>query len=199
MVSTYENLKPLTALYTGTKDFTQAALQYQETQDPAAFAYIFCGYFAFIKSVTDQFYYVTESDKASFALEELHKSLLAFDLSRGFKVQTLFSTYLRKRLVSETGVKHYQKRKANNSADSYERLLEDCVEEGQSLNELDDINFMMSLTDSNLTDVEVRFCKIVLQEKVNCADIAKRLNISGSMVSYIKKSLRTKLVDFCMA
>lgn len=203
MNQTYSNLKTLANLHEGEKCLSILTTEYQNTGDPIIFSFVFCEYFGYIKRISDNYFYLTESDKASFALEELDKSMRNFDKSKGVKIQTLFSKYYKNRLRAETEMLNYQKRSLNNTADSYDAIMDDIGNEQTdhtSQNEFEKIEFLDYIRNAELTELEVKYCEIIIEDgdKVSSTDIAERLGISCSMITYIKKSLQNKVSTGCL-
>lgn len=198
MQTTYKNFSNLSTLYTGdTSNLDNLALEYQRTEDPILLAVVFCRQYPYILTQTNKYFNLSESDKASFVVEELHKSMKDFQTGKGAKIQTLFSRYLNRRLYAETSMLNHQKRSANNSADSYEEVAETnpmkYEEEAYENYELID-----SLKSADiLTDNELKYCRIIMTEtdKVRDSEIARELGITASAINQLKKALKKKFLN----
>jgi RNA polymerase sigma factor (sigma-70 family) len=202
MRETYENLRELANLYRGTEALEELALNYQNTEDPIILAYVFTKQYGLIYGVCQKYFYLNESDFASFSVEEVHKVLMKFDpnAEKVASVRTMIVRYLERRLYKETKELNYQKRSANNTADSYEVFVTEQQTSSKAMSYKEDKFEMVELIDlvnkvDSLTDNEIKYCKIIMQsgDKVKATDIAQELGISSSAVTQIKKSLQGKL------
>jgi DNA-binding CsgD family transcriptional regulator len=210
MKETYQNLKELAALYQGNGDLNEIAMEYKKTEDAILLSYAFCKLYPLIYSTCENYFGLTEEDKSSFALEELHKSMLDYRRDGGAQLQTLFNRYLNRRLRAETQMLNYDKRKSNLYAESFEgTIVEDekgNKEDTGYSNELgyeeqgfDKVELLLTLADkAGLTENEFKYCEIIINEvsnvkHINDSEIASRLKISSAAVHYIKRSLQKKL------
>ena len=198
MQQTYVNFKNLSSLHTGTTNFNELALEYQSTENPAILAFCFCQQYPYIVSQVSKYFNLTEDDKASFAVEELHKSLLDYCTSKGASARTLFSRYLNRRMYAETNMLNHQKRSANNSASCYESLVEENSGFSGATTS-DDFTNTIDLYESMrkagcFTDNEIKYCKIILtdSEITSDSDAAKLLGVSPSAIFQLKKRLKKK-------
>lgn len=194
MLSTLESFQSIAALYENTStNLDEITIEYQSTRDVVNFAYVFCKLFPYTKTQVDKYFYLTDSDKASFAVEELDKAMLDFKLGQGAKIQTFYSRYLNNRLRSETQLLSHQKRKTNNSCESYEAFMEirqGYIEQGYKNSE-----FIEMLRHMNLTDNELKYCHIIMNDhiEVKDSDAAKQMGVTSAAVHYLKKNLAKKL------
>lgn len=212
MNKTYEQLKDIAMLHTGEEDANKLALMYQEEEDAVILSYVFCKHFGLTYTECDKYFGITEEDKASFALEELHKAMHHYRENGGASVITLYSRFLNNRLRTETQALNYDKRKGNVNAESFEGTLEEDDKGNKSStgysNQLgyeeagfDEAELLLSLASKEeLTENEYRYCKIIIRDvndtkNIRDSDIAKRLNISSAAVHYIKKSLQKKIAN----
>lgn len=202
MRETYESLKTLGNLYRGTETLEEIAINYQNTEDPIILAYVFTKQYGLIYGVVQKYFYLTEDDFASFAVEEVHKVLMNYNpyAEKKASVRTMIVRYLERRLYAETKNLSYQKRSANNTADSYEVYVADLNTGSKSMSYKEDQFEMIELLElvekvDNLTKNEIEYCRIIMQsgDKVKATDIAQELKISSSAVTQIKKSLQGKL------
>jgi len=198
MIETYENFKELSNLYTGEDtNLDNLAIEYQQTEDPCLLVHVFCKWFPYTVSQVSKYFYLTEEDKASFVVEELHKAMTDFDVTRGAKIQTLFSRYLNNRLRAETQMMNHHKRRANNSTDSYQAFAE--VTQGHKELGYDQVEFLNIIrTSCNLNDNEVKYCEIVTSvdpNNIKDTDIAKLLGVTSAAINYMKKKLAEKLLE----
>ena len=194
MEKTYLNFLRMAELYEGEGDNNELVREYKRTKDPIYLAEIFCRYYPYIQKTAARYFNLTEQDKASFAVEELHKAMLDFEEDRNCQIQTVYITYLNNRLRAETQAMNLQKRKANNNCDSFEQTAVSILK-GYRDNELDVIEIQTALEQSEiLTENELEYCKIIIgSDNVRDSDVAKELNISPSAVFQIKKRLSKKL------
>lgn len=193
MYETYKNFSRLSELYQGKEDNSSLVKRYKDEQDPIYLAEIFCRYFPYIQTTSEKYFYLTEADKASFAIEELHRSMMDFNEDRGTKIQTLFITYYNNRLRTETQSLNLQKRKANNNCDSYENAA--TLFDGYVDGELAIVELQAALEQSGiLSENELAYCKIIIKsDNIKDSDVAKKLGISPSAIYQLKQRLRKKL------
>ena len=147
-------------------------------------------------TITNKYFYLTDQDKASFAVEELHKAMKDFDSTKGAKIQTLFSRYINNRLRTETQSLSYQKRTANNTAESYEFASE--LTNGYDQADYSEIEFIQMLEQSKLlTENELKYCKIVMKDHIDVrdSDVARAMNVTPSAVNQMKKSIFRKFTS----
>lgn len=201
MQNTYKNFMELTALYTGnTTNLDNLAIDYQISQDPVLLAVVFCKQFSYIMTQVDKYFYLSESDKSSFAVEELHKAMMDFQVGKGAKIQTLYSRYLNRRLYAETNMLNHQKRSANNSADSYEAVMLNNTT-GYKEEAFEDYALLSSLEDADiLTENELKYCQIIMRESsiVTDSEVAREIGVSPSAINQLKKALRKKFMTLSL-
>lgn len=193
MEAMYKNLLPMANMYEGENDSTEITELYQQTQDPKYLSYIFCNYYRYIRTVADRYFYITEQDKGSYAIEELHKAMLDYDSSKGAKIETLYVAYYERRLRMETQALNTHKRKANNECEDYAETVE--INEGAFDSELAMAEIALALEQSAiLTENELAYCRIImLDENTKDSDVAKLLDVSASAVHQMKKRIAKKL------
>lgn len=219
MLNTYKNFRELSKLHTGETNLDQLAIAYQEDESPITLAHIFCDQYAYIVSQVNKYFYLTESDKASFAVEELHKALKDFQEGKGAGVRTLFSRYLNRRLYAETNMLNHQKRCANTTAlnftdmkmwmskkgdepDKDEFALVNDLVMGKKEEFTDEVDMMLTIESSGIfTDNEVKYCKIIMQDSEDSrdSDVARMLKVSPSAINQMKKSIKKKFVSLSLA
>lgn len=193
MNQTYKNFLKLSSLYRDQKaDLSAVALEYQRTNDPVCYSFVFCRLYAYMITQTDKYFYLTDSDKDSYCMEELKKAMIDFDSTKGAKIQTLFDRYLNNRLRTETEQLSRDKRKVNNNTENY-----DIAHNKSTYDELsfDCIEVIESLKTLPLSDNELKYCQLIVHNanKINDSDIAKLLGVSSAAIHYIKNSLSKKL------
>src|SRR5690625_498329 len=177
MYQTYKNLVSLSELYEGEETNCELATKYQESEDPIYLAEIFRRYFPYIQTTADNYFYLTDADKGSLAIEELHKSMIDYEVGKGAKIQTLFIKYYNNRLRVETQALNSQMRKANNNCDSYEHAAE--LFEGYADKNIAIVELESALEQSGvLSENELEYCKIIMRsDNVKDVDVAKRLKV----------------------
>lgn len=193
MEDTYQSLRQLAELYKENGTLHDAVEQYKLTKDPILISHVFCQFYAYIRTQSSKYFYLTSSDKASFAVEELDKAMNDFDPSYGVKLLTLFDRYYNNRLRSETQMLQHHKRCANNASINYEDWGESIV--AHQADYLD-VEFSVTITQGGeLTENELKYCELIMDngDKIRNTDIAYALGISSAAVTYIKRSLRNKL------
>lgn len=210
MLETYKNFKGIANLVEGNLN-AEMVESYKETQDMVILAKVYVKYYAHLTNVASKFFNITDQDKASCIVEEIHKALMNYDSRKGAAIQTLVTKYVNNRLRAETQSENYQMRKANNESDSYESLMEvNAVPE--SFSEESSILETLSVLDSlNLTANEKRYCEIILLDetskladrnkdkevvsttKILDTEIAQIMDMTGAGVAYIRRSLAKKL------
>lgn len=210
MRETFRNFKEIANL-NGADLNVEMVRNYKDTQDMTVLAKVYVKYYAHLTNVSAKFFNITEADKASCIVEEIHKALMNFDSEKGAAIQTLVTKYVNNRLRAETQSESYQVRKANSESDSYEGLCEvsgiaEETEEDASIAET------LSVLDSlEITENERRYCEIILLDrtgeladkdkdrevisttKILDTEIAQIMGITGAGVAYIRKSLAKKL------
>lgn len=207
MTTTYNQLKELSALYRGPKNFNQIALDYQDTEDAILLSYTFCENMGLISQITQSYFGLTEMDVDSYALEELHKAMMHFKEDSGAKLTTLYSRFLKNRLRAETQALNYDKRVANAKVDSLDGedsenefgLANTYKMQGYHEDRFNEIDILTALTRNDaLTENEFKYCQIIVKEvrdveAINNSEIAEQLNMTSAGLHYLKKSLRKKL------
>lgn len=210
MNETYNHLREVAAMYRGTEDAEQIALDYQIDEDATKISYLYCKNIGLTLTVSDKFFGLTEDDISSYALEELHKAMLHYRPDGGAKLTTLYSRFLQNRLRTETQSLNYDKRKSNSNTESLEGTITESDGGDVRSTGMDgklgyeepifkEIELLMSLSKKEeLSDNEYKYCEIIVSEisditQVRDSEIAKRLDISSAAVHYIKKSLQKKI------
>lgn len=198
MLNTYNSFKTLANLYKGTENLTQVAMMYKQTEDPVLFAHIFCDIFPLLKSQADKYFYITEEDKASIILDEICKAIYDYEPSRGVKLQTFITAYINRALYATTKLTTTDMRKANNSAESYDVLVSLQSEETIESIGYKDIELGESLAATPLTENEMRYCRIVMNEPkvIKDAEIARKLGMSSAGILWIKSQVKKKLLKY---
>ena len=210
MSKTYSQLMSLSTLYTGTTDMSQLAIDYQVDEDPAKLAYAFVQNYGLAVNISRNYFNLDADDVDAFALQEMHKTLTDFNTDKNTKVVTVFATYFRNRLRTETQALSYDVRKANTMADSIDVGAEqddkgNMVDKsplttmGADEQHYGEFDLLLSIRgNDSITENEYKYCEIIMKETSNVPEIrdsemAKRLNISSAAVHYMKKSLAKKL------
>lgn len=210
MIETYKNFKEIAQLNEEALN-VEMVNNYKETQDMTVLAKVYVKHFAFFIRISEKFFNITEQDKASCIVEEIHKALMDYDASRGVQIQTLVTKYVNNRLMGATQRENYQRRKINTLSDSYEKLAkidampEVAVEDSSTLETLSVLDTL------NLSDNERRYCEIILLDKTATlankekdkevvsttkildTEVAQVMGITGAGVAYIRKNLAKKL------
>jgi len=200
MQQTYETFNDLAKLHNGETDLCKITKQYQVSQDPILFSFVFCELFPLSVLHSSKYFNLTGEDKASICVEELNKSMMAYDETKGAQIQTLYVRYVETRFRWETQVLHHQVRKGNYNTESLDIVP---GEYGTSLNpilkgENDEtyrlIDMYETLKSFNLTPNELSYCKLVTKyTTIKDTDIALILGISSAAITYIRRSLSKKL------
>jgi DNA-binding CsgD family transcriptional regulator len=197
MINTYNSLKPLANLYNGETNLSQVAVTYQQSNDPILFAFAFCEVYPLLKLQADKYFYLNEADKASILLEEVNKALNDYQPIYCTKVQTLITTYVNRRFYAETKMLQHDRRKINIGVDSYETMVEFQDEETIESIGYKDIELGESLPKAKLTENELTYCKIVMNETTSLrdSDVARAMGISPAGVLWLKKKVKEKLIS----
>ena len=193
--NTFSNLKTLANLYIGSDDLSEVAENYQQDKSPAKLAYVVCRLEHYLKTQTNKYWGLTEEDKESFMLEEVDRAMLHYNPDKGAKVQTLISIYVNNRLRTETQQLQYDKRSANNAADSYEEIIATKENDEVECTQYLDIEMSSLLNSAQLTESEMACCKIIMQEPhaLKNTEIADMLGMTSAGVGYLKKRIAVKL------
>lgn len=215
MYNTLKNFKQIAIL--NSEELTPKLVEsYKETQDGTILAKVFVKYFAHFKNVADRYFGLTDEDRASYIVEELHGAMMNYDSNKG-SIGTLASRYIANRLRCETEAINADKRKSTLESDSFEAKIEEGARGIEGAREDEIVFESVDLIDSlDLTPNEKEFCKIFLLDrtqelanpendttvgsklKVMNTEIATLLNISPTAVKNIKDSLKKKLNPFTL-
>lgn len=208
MNDTFKNLKSIAEMYEGNKnDLDLIAIEYQKTKDNVLLAVTFCELYQHISLRVNKYFNLTESDKASFALQELETAMLDFRTGKGAKLKTFYTRYLDRRMYAETNMTNHQKRSANNSCGSFESVNEEIVGKGSKKKSFNmkytedgfgNYEMMESLEKAKvLTENEIKYCKIIMRESsiVTDSEVARELSVSPSAINQLKKSLAKKFLN----
>lgn len=220
MNETYLLMNDIANLYEGNANLSQLALMYQKDENPMYLAVTFKKLYKLLLTHVNKFYVLTDSDCASFILQEIHKAMKNYSNDKGVQVQTLISRYVYNRLKAESNMLNHDKRVLNIMSTSYEGVLsskedgstvipKSLINKEDSVNstscyfsevsiqhEYDELELQQTLDQLNLPEKELKMCKIILSEKNTLlnTEIAKKMGITSAGVAYLKKSLRTKLL-----
>lgn len=186
--STYKNFLPLANICKEKKEDLVKA--YQLENDPTILAKIFVSNYNLIIKESSKYFGLSNWDVSSFAVEELHKTLLAFDFTKQASFITYYCTCLRNRLRTETESLSYQKRKSNTLCNEYDDKNVGAQEQYFAINLISVIE-----GDNRLTDREKKYCIYIINDTpyTKDKDFSLLEGISGAAVCYIKKSLQIKL------
>ena len=193
--NTFSNLKTLANLYIGSDNLSEVAEDYQQDKSPVKLAYVVCRLEHYLKTQTNKYWGLTDEDKESFMLEEVDRAMLHYNPDKGAKVQTLISIYVNNRLRTETQQLQYDKRSANNAADSYEEIIATKENDEVECTQYLDIEMSSLLNSAQLTESEMACCKIIMQEPhaLKNTEIADMLGMTSAGVGYLKKRIAVKL------
>lgn len=191
MRQTYANLSKLAK--ENQLELQDAVHNYQKDEDPISFANIFCKLYPLSLSVCSKFWNLTESDMASFCLEELHNAIHKYDDGQDTKFQTFFATCFRNRLRHETQKLDCDKRKANTKSEdfaAYAEIAQGYYEVGIENAEVHDL-----LAGIELSENEQQYCQIIMKTpgKITDKEISKIIGVSSAAINYMKKRLKVKL------
>lgn len=168
----------------------QTVIEYQQTNDPVCFSFVFCKLFPHMLWRTQNFYMFSPQDKASYCVEQLLKAMTNFDPQKNVKIKTLFDKYLMNKLQNELKFISTSMRKINNET---VKLDEDCQIVYMDAN-LSNVDFLESLKKLSLNDSELRYCQLVMRGEVEKdSEIARIIGISPAAINYIRSRLRQKL------
>jgi DNA-binding CsgD family transcriptional regulator len=193
--NTFSNLKTLANLYIGSDNLSEVAEDYQQDKSPVKLAYVVCRLEHYLKTQTNKYWGLTDEDKESFMLEEVDRAMLHYNPDKGAKVQTLISIYVNNRLRTETQQLQYDKRSANNAADSYEEIIATKENDEVECTQYLGIEMSSLLNSAQLTESEMACCKIIMQEPhaLKNTEIADMLGMTSAGVGYLKKRIAVKL------
>jgi hypothetical protein len=213
MLNTLKNFQELANLYDGqTSDLDDIAYLYLIDEDPIKLAFMFCKLFPLIMNQTGKYFNLTESDKASFAVEELHNAMMDFEKDQGAKIYTFYSRYLNARLRNETVALAQDKRKSDYVSESYEAITQattDASGRKDKVKAMAEINAGMIETgydnvelmdllenEMKLSEKELKYCNIVMTNStgISDSDIARKMGVTPAAINYMKKSLARKLM-----
>ena len=200
MLETYKSLSPLSnqlGLLLKQTDLKLEDLpkKYQENHSPLIFAYTYCKLYPLLQKIANHTYNLTDEDKCSFILAEIHTCLLTFNPEIA-KIQTMIATYVSRRLYKESKAMNSLAKKANNIVSSFN---EDCAsdESFDFKRKTDLMNMEMTINQigASLTHNEAMYCKTIINnsDKLRDVEVAKLIGITSAGVSYIRKCLKVKL------
>lgn len=208
MRETLRNFKSIACLYDGDKkNLNYIALEYQRTGDSMLLAVMYVEMYPYLLTQVRNYFQITEQDKASYILSELHQSMLDFSETGGATYRTFSIRYIKRRLFAETSSLNRKKRIANEQTASYDQIIDPNAErtgdnltvDGYYEEEGFDNCLAIETLESSpiLTNTEIGYCKIILRESSTVKDIeiAEELKVSSSAITQAKKSLRKKLVQ----
>src|SRR5699024_7336603 len=194
MYNTYKNMRRIAEMGKEMNDISNLAERYQQNQDMVYLSVIFCEYFPYIRQTADNYINLTDEDKSSYILEEIHKSLMDYDASRNTKIQTIMMKYIKNRLRSETQQTNMQKRKANNQTASYDNTL--GIFEGKHSGGLDRVEMDTTIEQmKSLSENEKEYCKIVSSNDYTDSDVARVMNVTASAINQMKKRIKRKITE----
>lgn len=197
-----ETLKMMSKMVTkelkATSDF-ELIKEYQLTFNPAILATLFKRHFGQINIICDHFSYFTSEDKASICLEKLDQCMINFNFKNKFL--TYFHTCLYNELRSLSQRESGYKSKANYESSSYEAMLDligydaascdtNCLD--QLTLDAEKYEITKYLESLDLTDRELRYCDLILDNFGSNALIAEKLGVCAMTLSNLRKSLRDK-------
>lgn len=167
----------------------QIAKEYKKSLNPALLSLAFKNHYNLIIQTSKNYYGLADEDIASYSLEKLDYCLQTVDLDKAL-FSTYYTTVLMNKFREETQALNTHKRKAIFYSDSYEKLLDNGFD--IAVADFYNTNLLEDLTEYDLTDKEVQYCKLIIKDFTN-AEIAKLMDVSKMTLSYIRKSLRLKL------
>jgi RNA polymerase sigma factor (sigma-70 family) len=194
MLGTLNMLSTLIIEDTRDMSLEQIAEAYRESLNPSLLALAFEKTFKLIIHVSKNYYGLTDEDIASFALEKLDICLQTYRSGQA-NFSTYFTTTLMNKFREETEALNTQKRKALFFSDSYEVMVENGFDLVAATCEDDEI--MDTLTQYKLTEKELQYCSLILNEWSN-SEISKMMGVSVMTLSNIRKKLREKLMPLAL-
>lgn len=205
MYNTYQNFLQIASI--GLSD-NECVLEYQKDQSPICLATIFVRHYPALRQLSDLYWGLTDEDKASFCLEEVHKALLNYSLDRNTKFLTFMYSCVKNRMRTETEALDTDKRReifhrqcfpagksvlinAADKTDDTWWLNKEAVKENSYM----DADLLISIKSSELNKTEKAYCEYAIKNNIYAtdSDFAKQQNISSAAVHYIKQSLRLKI------
>lgn len=186
-----ETLKSLSSLVDSEISESECVSTYQDNQSPICFATMFVKHFPAIRLISQSYWGITEADKASFCLEEMHRALLGYSPDKGVKFLTYFLACLKNRLRAETQSLSCDKRKADYFLSSEEGELDELPDNGSFLGS----ELLISIDSTGWTENEKAYCHFFSSHggHANATDFARSRGISDATVHYIRAALRKKI------
>jgi len=160
---------------------------YKFQQDDRMIAHLYVRHFGILKEfIENEYPMIPLHDKISHVLEEIHQSLLHYDPGKGAKYPTFLMTFIRRRFYALGKQVNSDKRKALNDA----MPIEFRPEEGA-----DDLYDLGIPLPDNLTENELKFCRIVMEEPsaIGGSEIARIIGVSPAAIVHIRKRLQQKI------
>jgi RNA polymerase sigma factor (sigma-70 family) len=179
-----------------TRDMTleEIAEAYRESLNPSLLALAFEKTYKLIIYVSRNYYGLSDEDIASFSLEKLDDCLLTYENGQA-SFSTYFTRTLHNKFREETQALNTHKRKAMFFSDSYEVMVENGFDLVAATCEDDEI--MDTLTQYKLTEKELQYCSLILNEWSN-SEISKMMGVSIMTLSNMRKKLREKLMPLAL-
>lgn len=206
MYNTYNNFKEMIQeRHTATKvvrksfelgeTFTE---DFKENQDPRIIAAVYVNLYGYLKQVSAKYFRLDPQDKASFITEEIWKSLMDFEPSRGVPYASFLAAYVNRRCYAENKMRENLVRKANYDT-GITCSIEAMEETACTLHEGSPDYYVAELMDyinsANLNNNEMLYCKIVSEEnhRMSDSEIARLMGVSPANINYIRKRLGMKI------
>ncbi len=194
MLRTLNMLSTLIIEDTRDMSLEQIAEAYRESLNPSLLALAFEKTYKLIINISAKYYGLTNEDIASFSLEKLDICLQTYKSGQA-NFSTYFTTTLHNKFREETQALNTHKRKAMFFSDSYEAMLEYGFDLVAATCEDDEI--MDTLTQYKLTEKELQYCSLILNEWSN-SEISKMMGVSIMTLSNMRKKLREKLMPLAL-
>ena len=155
MMNTFQMMNSILLGNEGGKNLDSLINEYRETKSPNILAYLFTSNFGLLLNISNAYPDLDENDKASFCLQELDNCIYNYDKDIA-QFMTYFAKCYKNRLRAENGLVHMNKRKIRFELSA----LDDSAEYENQKYYDDYFTFDQFKNDYNLTDTEVKFCKL---------------------------------------
>jgi len=198
MLETLKSMSKLCTAETEKMTLEQLSDVYRDSLSPIYLAAAFKKLYGRISEIGRKFPTVLEEDKASFALERLDFCMQT--LNDKFKLNTYFSKCLFNEFRDYAQRLDCHNRKANYCKDSYDELLESGFDIPVFENGLEmlvenekDLTVIQFLESQDLTDLEIMYCELILDNFATNKEMAEKLKVSVMTITNLKKRVKEKL------
>lgn len=205
--TTYSYLRPLSHMFTqmyGNKVSDSELIKLYESDKELTLSYIYCKNCSLFLQTASKFSGSTRDQQESFIIECIDKAIKNFEFEKGAKLVTYINKYVKNRareeysrskklsiaaLDSSTRFESVQASEDNNSAN----FMDACCG-GQEESGYETFEVKQALSSLGLSDVEMHYCSLILEEGVlNDTEAGRLMSMSSNGVRAIRERLQSKI------